>query len=88
MARAAVKTKYHKDQFKSGSGLMWTRDNVYFGFNGKEVTSSKAWQENGHIFPNIAKSKSVVRYQASAATANGAPRMCHRGRDLQTQREA
>ncbi|WP_371524837.1 hypothetical protein OG302_00885 [Streptomyces sp. NBC_01283] len=66
--RAAVKTKYRKAQFKRGSDLMWTRDTVYFGYNGKKVTSSKAWQESGHIFPNIAKNTGVTRYHNTAVT--------------------
>ncbi|NEB38400.1 hypothetical protein [Streptomyces sp. SID14515] len=68
MARAAAKTKYRKAQYKRGSSLMWTRDTVYFGYNGKKVTSSKGWQESGHIFPNIAKNKGIKRYHNTAAT--------------------
>ncbi|MEU2094699.1 hypothetical protein ABZ741_40755 [Streptomyces globisporus] len=42
MARAGAKTKYRTAQYKRGSALMWTRDTVYFGYNGNKVTSSKA----------------------------------------------
>ncbi|MGW3304186.1 hypothetical protein [Streptomyces rubiginosohelvolus] len=67
-ARAAAKTKYRKAQYKRGSSLMWTRDTVYFGYNGKKVTSSKGWQESGHIFPNIAKNNGIKRYHNTAST--------------------
>ncbi|MFE2289756.1 hypothetical protein [Streptomyces sp. NPDC059452] len=65
---AAAATKYKKAQYKRGSSLMWTRDTVYFGFNGKKVTSSKGWQESGHIFPNIAKNNGIKRYHNTAST--------------------
>ncbi|MXG30399.1 hypothetical protein [Streptomyces sp. YIM 132580] len=68
MARAAAKTKYRTAQYKRGSALMWTRDTVYFGYNGKKVTSSKAWQESGRIFPNIAKNNGINRYHNTTAT--------------------
>ncbi|MEU5778362.1 hypothetical protein ABZ819_34360 [Streptomyces venezuelae] len=66
MTRA--KTRYRKAEFKRGGRLMWTRDTVYFGFNGGKVTSSKGWQANGNIFPNIAKNKGITRYHATGAT--------------------
>ncbi|MFI1576154.1 hypothetical protein ACH4VQ_35725 [Streptomyces anulatus] len=68
MARAGAKKKYRTAQYKRGSALMWTRDTVYFGYNGNKVTSSKAWQESGHIFPNIAKNNGIKRYHNTAAT--------------------
>ncbi|WP_159027466.1 hypothetical protein [Streptomyces sp. Tue 6075] len=68
MARAATKTKYRTAQYKRGSVLMWTRDTVYFGYNGKKVTSSKAWQESGHVFPNIARNNGIKRYHNTAST--------------------
>ncbi|MHC5902744.1 hypothetical protein ACVNF4_02325 [Streptomyces sp. S6] len=65
---AAAATKYKKAQFKRGSTLMWTRDTVYFGYNGSKVTSSDGWQENGHVFPNIAKNGGITRYQTDSGT--------------------
>lgn len=67
-ARAA--TRYVKAEFKRGSALMWTRDTVYFGYNGSKVTASQGWQANGHIFPNIAENKGITRYNATNTTHN------------------
>ncbi|GFH35722.1 hypothetical protein [Streptomyces pacificus] len=65
---AAAATKYRKAQFKRGGSLMWTRDTVYFGYNGSKVTSSKGWQESGHVFPNIAKNNGITRYHTTSST--------------------
>ncbi|WP_200263015.1 hypothetical protein [Streptomyces sp. HSG2] len=66
--RAAATTRYRKAQYKRGSSLMWTRDTVYFGYNGSKVTSSKGWQESGHVFPNIAKNNGIKRYHTTSST--------------------
>ncbi|MFJ2022105.1 hypothetical protein [Streptomyces nodosus] len=61
-------TRYKQASFKRGSALMWTRDTVYFGYNGTKVTSSKGWQERGYILPNIAKNSGITRYSATTST--------------------
>lgn len=45
-----------------GSRLMWTRDNVDFGYNSSRVTFSSPYQQRGFIFPNIARNRGMTKY--------------------------
>lgn len=49
-----------------GSFLMWTRDNVDFGYNFKRVTWTSAYQQSGSVFPNIARNKGIKKYHDTA----------------------
>lgn len=49
-------------QLYRGSGLAWSRDNVYFSYDGSKVTYSTGWQETGWVFPNIVRAISIERY--------------------------
>ena len=55
-----------------GSVLMWTRDSVDFIYSGGKVISSSGYQEEGWIFPNIARNKGITRYEESSG--------CHKWR--------
>ncbi len=45
-----------------GSALMWTRDNVDFGYNWSSVTWTSAFQQAGWIWPNIARNGGITKY--------------------------
>jgi hypothetical protein len=45
-----------------GSFLMWTRDNVDFGYNGSSVTWTSAYQQAGSVFPNVARNLGISKY--------------------------
>lgn len=45
-----------------GSALMWTRDNVDFGYDWRSVTWTSAYQQAGWIWPNIARNRGITRY--------------------------
>ena len=53
--------------YYQGSALMWSRDNVDFGFNWSRVTYSSGFQQNGWIWPNIARNDGISRYINQAA---------------------
>lgn len=59
-AKSATATYYR------GSALMWTRDNVDFNYKNNRITSSSGYQENGWIFPNIARNKGISRTTKSS----------------------
>jgi hypothetical protein len=48
--------------YYQGSALMWSRDNVDFGFNWSKVTYSSGFQQNGWIWPNIARNDGISRF--------------------------
>lgn len=48
--------------FYRGSFLMWTRDNVDFGYNWSRVTWTSAYQQAGAVFPNIARNRGISKY--------------------------
>ncbi|GMA40106.1 hypothetical protein [Mobilicoccus caccae] len=45
-----------------GSFLMWARDSVDFGYNGRSVTWTSAYQQAGSVFPNIARNLGIRKY--------------------------
>lgn len=51
--------------YYQGSALMWTRDNVDFGFDWSRVTYSSGYQQSGWIFPNISRNDGIGRYVAN-----------------------
>jgi len=46
---------------KRGSFLMWTQNNFEWWWTSKKMSSSKAWQTKGFVFPNIAKNAGIKR---------------------------
>ncbi len=54
--------------FHRGSALMWSDDCVYWEVSGGKITSSKAWQDVGYIFPNIARAKGIKKISSSTAS--------------------
>lgn len=69
-------TATRRASFYRGSALMWTRDNVDFGFNWSRVVYSSGYQQAGWIWPNISRNGGITRYEASTWT--------HRWRALDT----
>ncbi len=47
---------------------MWSDDCVYWEVSGGKITSSKAWQDVGYIFPNIARAKGIKKISSSTAS--------------------
>lgn len=48
--------------FYRGSALMWTRDNVDFGYDYSKVVWTSPYQECGWIFPNMAWNLGYTKY--------------------------
>jgi hypothetical protein len=57
---AAVSTR--RASYYRGSALMWTRDNVDFGYNFSSVTFTSAFQQAGWIWPNISRNGGISKY--------------------------
>lgn len=45
-----------------GSVLMWTRDNVDFGYDWSRVTWTSPFQQAGWIWPNISRNRGITKY--------------------------
>lgn len=61
--RPTVESRYSRRAvFYRGTFLLWTRDNVDFGYNFSSVTWSSAFQEAGASFPNTAKNKGITKF--------------------------
>lgn len=58
MASGSRRATYYR-----GSALMWTRDNVDFGYDWSRVTWTSPFQQAGYIFPNIARNRGITKYQ-------------------------
>lgn len=56
-AAASRRASYYR-----GSALMWTRDNVDFGYNWSSVTWTSAFQQAGWIWPNISRNGGITKY--------------------------
>jgi hypothetical protein len=63
---AATASSSRRASFYRGSVLMWTRDNVDFGFNWSTVTWSSPFQQAGWIWPNIARNRGISKYYDTA----------------------
>ena len=61
MATGSRRASYYR-----GSALMWTRDNVDFGYDWSRVTWTSAYQQAGWIFPNIARNGGITKYYDTA----------------------
>lgn len=61
-----VHAKSGRATYYRGSALMWTRDNVDFNYKNNKISSSSGYQENGWIFPNIARNKGISRTSKSS----------------------
>lgn len=48
--------------YYQGSVLMWTRDNIDFGFDFSRVNWSSGFQQSGWIWPNISRNDGISRY--------------------------
>lgn len=59
-------TGSRRASYYRGSALMWTRDNVDFGYDWSRVTWTDAYQQAGWIFPNIARNNGISRYYNTA----------------------
>lgn len=57
MASGSRRASYYR-----GSALMWTRDNVDFGYNWSSVTWTSPYQQAGWIWPNIARNGGISKY--------------------------
>jgi hypothetical protein len=57
MAAGSRRATYYR-----GSFLMWTRDNVDFGYNWSSVTWSSPFQQAGSVFPNVARNRGITKY--------------------------
>lgn len=61
MATGTRRASYYR-----GSALMWTRDNVDFGYDWSRVTWTSPFQQAGWIFPNIARNGGISMYYDTA----------------------
>lgn len=63
---SAAASASRRATFYRGSFLMWTRDNVDFGYNWSTVTWTSAYQQAGSVFPNVARNRGISRYYNTA----------------------
>ncbi len=63
---AALASSSRRASFYRGSFLMWTRDNVDFGYDWSTVTWTSAYQQAGSVFPNVARNKGISKYYNTA----------------------
>jgi hypothetical protein len=59
---AAAASSSRRASYYRGSFLMWTRDNVDFGYDWNSVTWTSAFQQSGSVFPNVARNKGITKY--------------------------
>jgi hypothetical protein len=62
----ALASSSRRASYYRGSFLMWTRDNVDFGYNWSTVTWTSAFQQAGSVFPNVARNKGITKYYDTA----------------------
>lgn len=67
-ASILAKSTTWRGSFYRGSVLMWSRDNISWTTSGGKVTGSKAWQEAGYIFPNIARATGISKHASSSSS--------------------
>lgn len=58
----ALTTASRRASYYRGSFLMWTRDNVDFGFDWTRVNWTSPYQQSGSVFPNVARNKGISKY--------------------------
>ena len=63
---AALASASRRASYYRGSFLMWTRDNVDFGYDWSTVTWTSAYQQAGSVFPNVARNKGISKYYNTA----------------------
>ena len=56
-----------RQTFTRGGALAWSSDTFEWYWTGSSMTSSKAWQADGYIFPNTVTLKGVKRTLATAS---------------------
>ena len=56
-----------RQTFTRGGALAWSSDTFEWYWNGPNMTSSKAWQASGYVFPNTITLKGVKRTLAAAS---------------------
>ena len=59
---SAASSSSRRASFYRGSALMWTRDNVDFGYNWSKVTWTSPYQQAGWIWPSVARNKGISKY--------------------------
>lgn len=64
-SKTALATGQRRASLYRGSVLMWTRDNVDFGYDWSRVRWTSPYQQAGWIFPNIARNKGISKYYDS-----------------------
>lgn len=60
--KTALATGQRRATYYRGSFLMWTRDNVDFGYDWSRVRWTSPYQQAGYVFPNIARNKGISKY--------------------------
>jgi hypothetical protein len=60
--KTALATGQRRATYYRGSFLMWTRDNVDFGYDWTRVRWTSPYQQAGWVFPNIARNKGISKY--------------------------
>lgn len=65
-ASVALASASRRASYYRGSALMWTRDNVDFGYDWSTVTWTSAYQQAGWIWPNIARNRGITKYYNTA----------------------
>lgn len=68
MEQTDVLRSGRRASFYRGTFMMWSRDNINFNISGGRVTSSSGFQEAGWIFPNIVRTRGIVRTSTAATT--------------------
>lgn len=56
-ASGSTRASYYR-----GSPLMWTRDNVDFGYTGSKVSWTSRFQQKGRIYPNQVTNRGITRF--------------------------
>lgn len=49
-----------------GSAAMWIRDTVDFSYSKGKITNSSGYQEEGYVFPNIARAKGITKIESTS----------------------
>ncbi len=64
--KVALATGSRRATYYRGSWLMWTRDNVDFGYDWSRVTWTSPYQQAGSVFPNVARNRGISKYYDTA----------------------
>lgn len=59
---AATSSGSRRASYYRGSVVMWSRDNVDFGYNGYKVTWTSSFQQKGRVFPNQVTNRGISRF--------------------------